>query len=64
MLLGSGGGDECTAAINYYFSIVAYHNGHVDLSGTPKARLNYLEECSSNDGWAQKINAAYGGVIK
>jgi hypothetical protein len=64
MLLGSGGGDECTRAIEDYFSIISYHNGHIDYTATPKNRLSFLQGCSSEDGWASTINNAYGSTIE
>ncbi|AXF05707.1 TrbM/KikA/MpfK family conjugal transfer protein [Paraburkholderia hospita] len=63
LMQGGNGGRECSQYEANYFSIVRYHHGHFDLSGTSNARGDFLNQCRSvgND---QKgaVNSKYGGV--
>ncbi|MBP0593658.1 killer protein [Paraburkholderia sp. LEh10] len=63
LMLGGNGGGECSQYEADYFSIVRYHHGHFDLSGTSNARGNFLNQCHSV-GSDQKsaVNSKYGGV--
>jgi len=62
-LQGSSGGDTCAGPISDYFSIISYHNGHIDLSATPKDRLDYLKQCPGGDPvLMQSINAVFGSA--
>jgi hypothetical protein len=63
LMQGGNGGRDCSRYEADYFSIVRYHHGHFDLSGTSSARGNYLNECRSV-GSEQKsaVNSRYGSV--
>lgn len=37
--------DGCAPGIQDFLSIVKKHNGHLDLTATPKARRDYLNSC-------------------
>ncbi|MFL9996510.1 TrbM/KikA/MpfK family conjugal transfer protein [Paraburkholderia sediminicola] len=60
---GGNGGGQCNQYERDYFSIVRYHHGHFDLSGTSSARGDFLNQCQSV-GSDQKgsVNSKYGGV--
>lgn len=60
---GGNGGPDYSHYEADYFSIVRYHRGHFDLSGTSSARGAYLNQCRLVGG-GQKIsvNSKYGGV--
>ncbi|WP_321968974.1 TrbM/KikA/MpfK family conjugal transfer protein [Paraburkholderia tropica] len=60
---GGNGGGQCSQYEANYFSIVKFHNGHFDLSGTSNARGDYLNQCHSV-GSDQKsaVNSKYGAV--
>ena len=60
---GGNGGGECNQYERDYFSIVRYHHGHFDLSGTSSARGDFLNECKSVGGdQKSSVNSKYGGV--
>ncbi|MEM5373024.1 TrbM/KikA/MpfK family conjugal transfer protein [Paraburkholderia azotifigens] len=63
LMQGGNGGGECSQYEADYFSIVRYHHGHFDLSGTSNARGDFLNQCHSV-GSDQKsaVNSKYGGV--
>jgi hypothetical protein len=63
LMQGGNGGRDCSQYEANYFSIVRYHHGHFDLSGTSSARGDYLNQCRSV-GSDQKsaVNAKYGSV--
>ena len=63
LMLGGNGGSECSQYEANYFSIVRYHHGHFDLSGTSNARGDFLNQCHSV-GSDQKsaVNSKYGTV--
>lgn len=63
LIQGGNGGRECSQYEANYFSIVRYHHGHFDLSGTSNARGDFLNECHSV-GSDQKsaVNSKYGSV--
>jgi hypothetical protein len=57
---GSGGGD-CVGYMRDYFSIIKFHNGHFDLTGTFKARTSFTDQCQSGDPATKKsVNDKYG----
>jgi hypothetical protein len=62
---GGNGGGGCRQYETAYFSIVRYHHGHFDLSGTSNARGDFLGQCGSV-GSDQKslVNSKYGGIEK
>ena len=64
MLQGVGVVDGCNGAVKDYFSIIKL-NGHggISLNKTFKARGKFLKKCSSNSGWAKKINKKYGRLL-
>ncbi|SAL78487.1 hypothetical protein AWB67_05270 [Caballeronia terrestris] len=37
--------DGCSQGIGDFLSIIETHNGHMDLTATPKARRDYLNSC-------------------
>ena len=47
LIQGGNGGRECSQYEANYFSIVRYHHGHFDLSGTSNARGDFLNQCRS-----------------
>jgi hypothetical protein len=61
-LKGASGGVECKSSIAQYFSIVkTKKKGKFDPSGTAKARLSFLNQCSENTtGEKKEINEKYG----
>lgn len=63
LMQGGNGGRECNQYEANYFSIVRYHHGHFDLSGTSNARGDFLNQCHSV-GSDQKsaVNSKYGSV--
>ncbi|MEM5373177.1 TrbM/KikA/MpfK family conjugal transfer protein [Paraburkholderia azotifigens] len=63
LMQGGNGGRECSQYEADYFSIVRYHHGHFDLSGTSNARDDFLNQCRSV-GSDQKsaVNSKYGSV--
>ncbi|MPW20085.1 killer protein [Paraburkholderia sp. CNPSo 3157] len=63
LMLGGNGGRECSQYEAKYFSIVRYHHGHFDLSGTSNARGEFLNQCRSVDsGQKSAVNSKYGSV--
>ena len=63
LMQGGNGGRECSQYEADYFSIVRYHHGHFDMSGTSGARGDFLSTCRSV-GSDQKsaVNSRYGSV--
>ena len=63
LMQGGNDGRDCSQYEASYFSIVRYHHGHFDLSGTSSARGDYLNQCHSV-GSDQKsaVNSRYGSV--
>lgn len=63
LMAGGSGGQKCSEYEANYFSIVKFHNGHFDLSGTSSARGDYLNQCQSVGGDLKgSVNSKYGGV--
>ncbi|SIT50767.1 putative Killer protein [Paraburkholderia piptadeniae] len=63
LMMGGSGGSECGQYEANYFSIVRYHHGHFDLSGTSNARGEFLNQCRSVDsGQKSAVNSKYGSV--
>lgn len=59
--MGKGGGSSCSGYLAQYFSIVRFHHGHFDASGTSSARMSFLNECSTADDQSKKsANDRYG----
>ena len=63
MLQGSGVVSNCSQPVEDYFSIVKFKHGGISWSRTFKARGKFLNQCSANNGWGNKINKAYGRVL-
>jgi hypothetical protein len=63
LMAGGSGGGQCEQYERDYFSIVRYHHGHFDLSGTSGSRGDFLDQCRSV-GADQKraVNSRYGSV--
>lgn len=61
---GQGGGSQCDSALEDYFSIIDYHNGHIDYSATPKDRLSFLSGCKTAGSYPSMLNNSFGGTIK
>ncbi len=60
---GGSSGKTCGEYEATYFSIVRFHHGHFDLSGTSNARGNYLNECQSvGRDLRGSVNSRYGAV--
>jgi hypothetical protein len=63
LIAGGSGGKSCSEYEASYFSIVKFHNGHFDLSGTSSARGDYLDQCQSVGGDLKgSVNSKYGAV--
>ncbi|ACC76454.1 TrbM/KikA/MpfK family conjugal transfer protein [Paraburkholderia caribensis] len=63
LMQGGDGGRDCSRYEANYFSIVRYHHGHFDLSGTSSARGDFLNQCrSAGSDQKRSINAKYGAV--
>jgi hypothetical protein len=63
LMRGGNGGRECSQYEANYFSIVRYHHGHFDLSGTSNARGEFLNQCHSAGGEQKSaVNSKYGSV--
>jgi len=64
MLQGSGVVSGCSKPVKDYFSIIKFKkHGGISFGKTFKARGKFLNKCSSNNGWGDKINKKYGRVI-
>jgi hypothetical protein len=63
LMQGGNGGRDCSQYEADYFSIVRYHHGHFDLSGTSNARGDYLNQCRSvGSEQRSAVNSRYGSV--
>ncbi|MCG5076302.1 TrbM/KikA/MpfK family conjugal transfer protein [Paraburkholderia tagetis] len=63
LILGGNGGKTCAEYEASYFSIVKFHNGHFDLSGTSSARGDFLNQCQSVGSDVKgPVNSKYGAV--
>jgi hypothetical protein len=63
LMQGGNGGRECSRYEANYFSIVRYHHGHFDLSGTSNARGDFLNQCRSvASDQKSAVNSKYGSV--
>ncbi|WP_036013012.1 TrbM/KikA/MpfK family conjugal transfer protein [Robbsia andropogonis] len=63
LMTGSDGGESCRKYDADYFSIVRFHHGHFDLSGTANARSDFLDQCQSAGGDVKgAVNSKYGTV--
>jgi hypothetical protein len=57
---GSVGGD-CQGYMTSYFSIVKFHHGHFDETGTSNARSDFTKQCKSVGSDTRKgVNDRYG----
>jgi TrbM len=60
-LAGVIAGGDCVGYMRDYFSIVKFHNGHFDLTGTLTARTSFTDQCQSGDPATNKsVNDKYG----
>jgi len=65
MFQGSGVVSGCSKPVKDYFSIIKFKkNGAISFGKTAKARGKFLNQCSSNGGWGDKINNRYGRVLQ
>ncbi|CAM2161336.1 Killer protein [Paraburkholderia sacchari] len=63
LILGGSGGKSCAEYEANYFSIVRFHNGHFDLSGTANARTDFTNQCQSVGSDVKgPVNSKYGAV--
>ena len=63
LIMGGNGGKTCAGYEASYFSIVKFHNGHFDLSGTSSARGDFLNQCQSVcSDLNGHVNSKYGAV--
>jgi hypothetical protein len=63
LMAGGSGGKSCSEYEASYFSIVKFHNGHFDISGTSNARSDFLNQCQSVGGEQKRsVNSKYGAV--
>ncbi|MGF7191952.1 hypothetical protein JOE11_005025 [Robbsia andropogonis] len=63
LMTGSDAGESCRKYDADYFSIVRFHHGHFDLSGTATARGNFLDQCQSAGSDVKgAVNSKYGTV--
>lgn len=63
VIAGGSGGKTCSEYEATYFSIVKFHHGHFDLSGTSSARGDFLNQCQSVGGDLKgSVNSKYGSV--
>lgn len=64
ILLGGSNPSECNDHIKDYFSIVKKKKGSFSASRTANARMDYLDQCESeeNEGNKKSINDKWGGV--
>jgi hypothetical protein len=57
---GTAGGD-CKDHMTGYFSIVTFHHGHFDETGTSNARSDFTNQCQSVGSDTKKgVNDKYG----
>lgn len=60
-MVGQGGGTNCAGYIAQYFSIIDWHHGHLDAGPTSRDRMNFLNQCPSQDpATKQAVNDRYG----
>ncbi|MFX1689765.1 killer protein [Paraburkholderia sp. A2RI-6] len=63
LIMGGNGGKTCAEYETGYFSIVRFHNGHFDLSGTANARTDFTNQCQSVGSDVKgPVNSKYGAV--
>ncbi len=64
MASGGSGGSQCSGYISSYFSIVKFHNGHFDLSGTFNARTSFTDQClSATSAVKSSVNGEFGNQL-
>ncbi|WP_244832519.1 TrbM/KikA/MpfK family conjugal transfer protein [Caballeronia sp. TF1N1] len=60
-MIGHGGGSACTGYMASYFSIISWRHGHMDLVATAANRMNFLNQCSTQDSAVKvAVNDKYG----
>lgn len=60
-MTGSSGGSECSGYIKRYFNIVEKHHGDFSPSRTARKRMDFLEQCrSDNSDTKSRVNSRYG----
>lgn len=58
---GASGGGACEGYLKRYFSIVEKHHGDFSPARTAQKRLDFLEQCPSEEAETrQQVNARYG----
>lgn len=63
LMTGGNGGKTCDEYEAMYFSIVRFHHGHFDLSGTSTARGDFLNQCQSvGSDLKGSVNSRYGAI--
>ena len=60
---GGSAGGGCKNYMTDYFSIVKFHHGHFDETGTANARSDFADQCQSvGSGTKKGVNDRYGNV--
>jgi len=63
LIAGGSAGGDCKNYMTGYFSIVKFHHGHFDETGTSNARNDYTNQCQSVGSDTKKgVNDRYGNV--
>ena len=63
LIAGGSAGGDCKNYMTGYFSIVKFHHGHFDETGTSNARSDFTNQCQSVGGDTKKgVNDKYGNV--
>ncbi|MDR6412188.1 UNVERIFIED_ORG: hypothetical protein ABIC62_005736 [Burkholderia sp. 1595] len=63
LIAGGSAGGDCKNYMTGYFSIVKFHHGHFDETGTSNARSDFTNQCQSVGGDTKKgVNDRYGNV--
>lgn len=60
MLQGKGTVDGCENAVSDFFDIVVKKNGEFKPDATQDARREFVNQCTTNNGWGDKIADKYG----
>ena len=63
LIAGGSAGGDCKNYMTGYFSIVKFHHGHFDETGTSNARNDFTNQCNSVGPDTKKgVNDRYGNV--
>ena len=63
LIAGGSAGGDCKNYMTGYFSIVKFHHGHFDETGTSNARSDFTNQCQSvGSGTKKGVNDRYGNV--